>query len=57
MPPEVAIPTKPVPTVDSHYCNPNAQIIIISKDNVAFKADAWYMAKKRSGGFVSAGLG
>jgi hypothetical protein len=38
---------KPAAVVDSHYCNPDAQIILFSKDNVVFKAEAWYMAKQR----------
>jgi hypothetical protein len=32
---------------DKHYDNPDAKVILISKDNVGFRVDSWYFQKKR----------
>jgi hypothetical protein len=34
-------------TWDKHYDNPDAKIILVSKDRVGFRVEAWYLKKKR----------
>lgn len=34
-------------TVDDHYCNPDSKIVLISKEKMAFRADAWHMSRER----------
>jgi hypothetical protein len=34
-------------TWDEHYDNPDAKIILVSKDKVGFRIEAWYIKKKR----------
>jgi hypothetical protein len=34
-------------SVDDHYCNPNAKIVLISKEKMAFRIDAWLMSRQR----------
>lgn len=33
--------------IDIHYCNPDAKIVLISRDRVALRADAWLMSRQR----------
>ena len=33
-------------TWDTFHDNPNAEIVLISNDNVGFRVDAWYLAKQ-----------
>jgi hypothetical protein len=35
-------------SVDDHYCNPDAKIVLISKEKMAFRIDAWLMSRQRS---------
>lgn len=33
--------------IDIHYCNPDAKIVLISKDRVAVRVGAWHMSRQR----------
>lgn len=32
---------------DEYHCNPRAEIVLVSKDMVGFRVEAWYIKKKR----------
>jgi hypothetical protein len=32
---------------DDHYDNPKAEIILVSKDRIGFRVDAWHFQKER----------
>jgi hypothetical protein len=34
-------------SVDHHYSNPDAKIVLISKEKMAFRIDAWLMSRQR----------
>jgi hypothetical protein len=34
-------------SVDEHYSNPDAKIVLISKEKMAFRIDAWLMSRQR----------
>jgi hypothetical protein len=34
-------------TWDEHYDNPDAKIVLVSKDKVGFRVEAWYLKKRR----------
>jgi hypothetical protein len=34
-------------TWDEFHCNPRAEVVLVSKDMVGFRVDAFYMSKKR----------
>ena len=35
--------------VDITYCNPNAKVVLISRDKVEMRVDAWLMSRQRYG--------
>jgi len=35
-------------SVDDHYSNPDAKIVLISREKMAFRIDAWLMSRQRS---------
>jgi hypothetical protein len=38
--------TQDVITWDDFHCSPRAEIVLVSKDMVGFRVDAWYMRMK-----------
>jgi hypothetical protein len=32
---------------DEHHCSPRAEVVLVSKDMVGFRVDAWFMKRKR----------
>jgi len=32
---------------DEYHCNPRAEVVLVSKDMVGFRVEAWYIRKKR----------
>lgn len=36
-----------VKTWDKHRHNPNAEVVLVSKDKIGFRVEAWYIEKHR----------
>lgn len=34
-------------SVGEHYCNPDAKVVLISREKMAFRVDAWLMSRQR----------
>ena len=35
-------------TVDDYYCNPDSTLVLISKEKMAFRIEAWPTSRQRS---------
>lgn len=44
---ELAIGVNEPVATDIHYCNPDAKIVLITKDRVALRVEAWHMSRQR----------
>jgi hypothetical protein len=34
-------------TWDEFHCSPRAEVVLVSKDMIGFRVDAWYLKKRR----------